>query len=323
VLAMVDATGAAVASYEYDPFGKTLLKSGSSADANPFRFSTKYFDAELGLYYYGYRYYAPEMGAWLSRDPMEEAGGMNLYVFSRNNGINYSDVLGLRPIYDDPKTGLLTDMPPDYEQIVLRKEMKRASEQFYAEEKMRIRDLGWRIIFVLEQAGKYRELYSEEASKLDKLEGSVSKTKLIKLRGNLKTKYQVPWRTPPEAEAALRVAIGDKYDKRIPTGNYNPGKTNATINKAGYVCKYVGRVFIVLMVYSEYKKIHDANDWQRQLGASSSGFLGSIWGGECKWSHCWRRIKCKGIPSRGNSWWYYYRWYCWRNDGLLYGFWDL
>ena len=106
VLAMVDATGLAVASYEYDPFGKTLLKSGSSADANLFRFSTKYFDVELSLYYYGYRHYAPEMGAWLSRDPIAENGGINLYAFVKNSTIGCFDILGLANLPNHIGVGL-------------------------------------------------------------------------------------------------------------------------------------------------------------------------------------------------------------------------
>jgi hypothetical protein len=40
------------------------------ANANPFRFSTKYCDEETGLVYYGYRYYQPTTGRWLNRDPI-------------------------------------------------------------------------------------------------------------------------------------------------------------------------------------------------------------------------------------------------------------
>jgi RHS repeat-associated protein len=51
------------------------------------RFSTKYFDAETGLYYYGYRFYHPVLMRWLNRDPIEEEGGLNLYGFCGNNTI--------------------------------------------------------------------------------------------------------------------------------------------------------------------------------------------------------------------------------------------
>ena len=44
---------------------------------------------------YGYRYYAPELGRWISRDPIEEQGGMNLYAFVVNDPVNFIDVTGL------------------------------------------------------------------------------------------------------------------------------------------------------------------------------------------------------------------------------------
>ena len=58
-------------------------------------FSTKYTDNETDLLYYGYRYYSPALGRWLSRDPIEEQGGLNLYGFVNNDPVNKWDVLGL------------------------------------------------------------------------------------------------------------------------------------------------------------------------------------------------------------------------------------
>jgi hypothetical protein len=49
---------------------------------------------------YGYRYYDPVTGRWPSRDPIEERGGVNLYAFVGNNGVNKSDVLGLSTVAD-------------------------------------------------------------------------------------------------------------------------------------------------------------------------------------------------------------------------------
>ena len=57
--------------------------------------STKYTDDETGLLYYGYRYYHPEMGRWLSRDPIGERGGKALYCFIHNVPLSSLDVLGL------------------------------------------------------------------------------------------------------------------------------------------------------------------------------------------------------------------------------------
>ena len=73
------------ARYEYGPFGEVIRATGPMAEANPFRFSTKYQDAETDLLYYGYRYYRADTGRWLSRDPIMEHGGLNLYGFVLNN----------------------------------------------------------------------------------------------------------------------------------------------------------------------------------------------------------------------------------------------
>jgi len=65
------------------------------AKANPFRFSTKYQDDETDLLYYGYRYYNPSTGRWLSRDPIMEAGSLNLYAFLLNDPLDDVDLFGL------------------------------------------------------------------------------------------------------------------------------------------------------------------------------------------------------------------------------------
>ncbi len=79
------------------PFGEVLRSTGPMARANPFRFSTKYQDDETDLLYYGHRYYSTSTGRWLSRDPIEEKGGRNLYCFVRNNAICLFDALGKAP----------------------------------------------------------------------------------------------------------------------------------------------------------------------------------------------------------------------------------
>ena len=43
-------------------------------------------------------FYNPGQGRWASRDPIEERGGMNLYGFVANAGINSYDILGLEEI---------------------------------------------------------------------------------------------------------------------------------------------------------------------------------------------------------------------------------
>ena len=82
------------AAYEYDDFGRIISQSGPLANFFHHRFSTKYFDSETGLYYYGFRFSHPILMLWLNRDPLEEEGGINLYLRCNNNPYNY-DVLGL------------------------------------------------------------------------------------------------------------------------------------------------------------------------------------------------------------------------------------
>ena len=91
----VDAAGNIRAHYEYSPFGEITAQSGDLADTFTHRFSTKPFDAETSLVMYQLRPYAPGLGRWMSRDPIGERGGRNLYGFVKNNSINKKDPWGL------------------------------------------------------------------------------------------------------------------------------------------------------------------------------------------------------------------------------------
>jgi RHS repeat-associated protein len=103
--------GSIAAAYEYDAFGKTIRESGPYAASNPFRYSTKYTDSETGLVYYGHRYYSPTLGRFINRDPIEEAGGLNLYGFCGNNGVNLIDLLGM-DVQGDLNWAANDDGPP-------------------------------------------------------------------------------------------------------------------------------------------------------------------------------------------------------------------
>jgi RHS repeat-associated protein len=100
VSALLDSSQAIAAAYSYDGFGNILAKAGGLDQ--PFRFSTKVYDENSGLSYYGYRFYAPSTGRWMTRDPLGVAGGVNLYAFVRNNPTNRIDPLGLSGGWLDP-----------------------------------------------------------------------------------------------------------------------------------------------------------------------------------------------------------------------------
>jgi RHS repeat-associated protein len=94
---MLNSSQAMVANYRYDPFGNTISSSGTLADANVYRFSSKEIHLNSGMYYYGYRFYDPNLQRWINRDPIQEWGGENLYRFVNNNSLYFVDSFGLWP----------------------------------------------------------------------------------------------------------------------------------------------------------------------------------------------------------------------------------
>ena len=65
--AITNSAGTVVATYTYDAYGN--LTSPPSPFANPFKYAGQYTDAESGLQYDRARYYDPQVGGFISRDP--------------------------------------------------------------------------------------------------------------------------------------------------------------------------------------------------------------------------------------------------------------
>ncbi|MBI2802930.1 MAG: hypothetical protein HYX63_22130 [Gammaproteobacteria bacterium] len=83
-------------------FGQSPGPSGpkgqtSSPTLLNFRFAGMIFHSDSGLYLTHYRAYDPRDGRWLSRDPIEEAAGTNLYAYANNNPLSFVDPYGLSP----------------------------------------------------------------------------------------------------------------------------------------------------------------------------------------------------------------------------------
>lgn len=119
VLDATDTSNITIAArYEYDPYGNPIPipqppGPGPQADLNPIRFSTKWFDDETDLGYWGYRYYSPRLGRWISRDPIGEKGGLNLLNYVRNHPCAYVDKLGLWLFCDAFGCHEMPDGPPN------------------------------------------------------------------------------------------------------------------------------------------------------------------------------------------------------------------
>lgn len=89
----LDGTGNVISMEEYYPYGGTAVwtaRSAVEANYKTVRYSGKERDA-TGLYYYGYRYYQPWVGRWLSADPAGTVDGLNLFRMCRNNPISMKD----------------------------------------------------------------------------------------------------------------------------------------------------------------------------------------------------------------------------------------
>jgi RHS repeat-associated protein len=79
--------------------GFSLRTTGSAVEWNWLfhgEFKDSVGDLATNLYNYGYRYYHTQLGRWISRDPLNELGGVNLYGFVANSPGGNFDLLGLK-----------------------------------------------------------------------------------------------------------------------------------------------------------------------------------------------------------------------------------
>lgn len=89
----MDACADLISHEGYLPFGGTswwAARSALEASYKTIRYSGKERDAS-GLYYYGYRYYAPWLQRWINPDPWGEIDGLNIYCMVSNNPVTHAD----------------------------------------------------------------------------------------------------------------------------------------------------------------------------------------------------------------------------------------
>ncbi|CAB5617079.1 Cell wall-associated polypeptide CWBP200 [Pseudomonas putida] len=94
-LELTDSDGKIVWQATYRSWGSVEQVAVSEVDQS-LRFQGQYFDSETGLHYNTYRYYAPDVGRFMSPDPIGLRGGFNLFRYNLNP-IMWIDPAGLAP----------------------------------------------------------------------------------------------------------------------------------------------------------------------------------------------------------------------------------
>jgi RHS repeat-associated protein len=103
---MTDSFGTVQARYDYDPYGRRTKLSGGLEVA--FGYTGHYHHAPSSLNLTLHRAYNPDLGRWISRDPIAERGGLNLYAYVENDPANLTDALGLRQTLRDILNAVVT-----------------------------------------------------------------------------------------------------------------------------------------------------------------------------------------------------------------------
>ena len=93
--------------YSYSPYGEVTI---SGDVTQPIQWSSEYPDSEIALVYYNYRYYIPENGCWIRRDPLYETASLNCYSYVDNRPITSTDIKGLARLTINDCTSLKVEL---------------------------------------------------------------------------------------------------------------------------------------------------------------------------------------------------------------------
>ncbi|WP_230680153.1 RHS repeat-associated core domain-containing protein, partial [Ralstonia solanacearum] len=91
--------GRAVTHTEYGPYGELVKSQGRAEYRSDFGYAGMQYHAASGMYLTLFRAYDPGTGRWVSRDPIGEDGGENLYAYANGNPENYVDPNGMLAIW--------------------------------------------------------------------------------------------------------------------------------------------------------------------------------------------------------------------------------
>ena len=93
--------------YSYSPYGEVSI---SGDVTQTIQWSSEYPDSEIALVYYNYRYYIPENGCWIRRDPLYETASLNCYSYVDNRPITSTDKMGLARLTINACTSLKVEL---------------------------------------------------------------------------------------------------------------------------------------------------------------------------------------------------------------------
>jgi len=123
VTTLTNTAGTAVERYGYDAYGQPTVMTGTfgSRTSSLYEWETRYgayrWDSESGLYHVRHRYLHPKLGRWLTRDPIDYQGGLNLYAYIGDNGITFVDSVGLFGIQVDFGAASYAEIQAEYQKL--------------------------------------------------------------------------------------------------------------------------------------------------------------------------------------------------------------
>ena len=97
--ALIDSQGKVAGRTAYDPYGNITYQTGTQPIM---AYAGLYKHDASGLYLATYRAYNPATARWLNRDPIREAGGLNVYAYVNGDPVSKLDVNGLSPTVGIP-----------------------------------------------------------------------------------------------------------------------------------------------------------------------------------------------------------------------------
>lgn len=115
VTSLSGAAGGLTDTYTYTVFGTT---AATGTNSNRFRYTGREWDQETGLYYYRARYYDPEPGRFITEDPSGVDGGINLFAYTNNNPLRWTDPFGLMPRIPRCPSGRINPARPELNRLI-------------------------------------------------------------------------------------------------------------------------------------------------------------------------------------------------------------